>query len=228
MLLAGLAAGTLVPRHAQAALSFLPVQIEVPPGPTATTLSIANSGSATTLQARPFAWSQPDSTRDSLTPTPDLELSPPFFRLARGGVQLLRLVFPTDSTSRGRYFRVLLDELPPPGQTRGVRMVLRISLPAFMAATAATAKPRLVWSAQADGVIEARNTGEDWSEVTALAVLLPGGRRSTPQLAASSPYLLPGAARQWVSDVPLRPGSVLHLTGTSRTGPFDLSLAVGA
>ncbi|MGH7067219.1 MAG: fimbrial biogenesis chaperone, partial [Acetobacteraceae bacterium] len=181
-----------------------------------------------TLQARPFAWAEPDSERDTLTPTQDLELSPPFFPLAHGDVQILRLVLPAASTPTGRYFRILLDELPQPGRSRGVSMVLRISLPVFMAPSDPDAAPRLAWRIGPDGTIEARNTGDDWDEVTGLSLMLPGGARRTPRLDATSPYLLPGAARRWRTGAPLRSGAAVRLSGSGRRGAFDLALHVGA
>ena len=180
-----------------------------------------------TLQARAFAWSQPDSTGDALLRTQDLEISPPFFPLAQGDVQILRLIFPTGTASEGRYFRILLDQLPAPQPRRGVQMVLRISLPVFMAPGDPDAAARLSWSAAADGAIEAHNAGNDWDEITALSLTLPGSEQRTPRLEATSPYLLPGAARRWTAGTRLRPGSQIRLAGDHRTGKFDLALTVG-
>jgi len=227
-LLAGLATAAAWPRPARAALSFLPVQIQVPPGPTASTLSISNSGNRVSLQARAFAWSQPDSARDVLTRTQDLELSPPFFPLAQGDVQVLRLIFPTGTTPDGRYFRILLDELPSPRPIGGVAMRLRISLPVFMAPGSPEAAAKLNWRVGTDGAIEARNSGDDWDEVTRLSLVLPGGGRAMPQLNAVSPYLLPGAARRWTAGFALRPGSRVTITGFTRGGNFEHALSVAA
>ncbi len=74
------------------ALSVLPVNIFLPPGQKATTLTVTNQGkSETAIQVRAYAWNQPDG-EDQLTTSDMVVVSPPLATIAPGATQVVRLI----------------------------------------------------------------------------------------------------------------------------------------
>src|ERR1700722_8836815 len=73
-------------------LLVLPVNIGLPAGQKATTLTVTNQGiSETAIQIRAYAWSQKDGT-DQLTTSDAVVVSPPMASIAPGATQVVRLI----------------------------------------------------------------------------------------------------------------------------------------
>src|ERR1700691_2443738 len=112
-------------------LSVVPVNIFLPPGQKATTLTVTNQGtSQTTIQIRAFAWNQ-QGDDDQLTTSDEVVVSPPLASIAPGAGQVVRLILRKTPQGREATYRVLIDQIPPPAEAGVVHVVLRMSIPIF-------------------------------------------------------------------------------------------------
>lgn len=235
--LAILAGGALAPRGALAAgLQFSPTLIDLAPSQRTATLEVINrSAQVTAVQVRTFAWAQSGGGAggaaggqdDALAATGDLAASPPVFSLPPGETQLVRIVLRTPvAAGNERAFRLLIDEIPPPGQPGGVQLALRISLPVFAAAPDRTAAD-LRWTLQPAGSgweIVANNRGTRRARVGELSATGPGGRQLTAAPLDQNPWVLGGGRRRWRLADPSRviwPGATVRLAGTLETGALE-------
>jgi fimbrial chaperone protein len=129
------------------------------------------------VQIRVFRWSQ-SGGEDRLEPTTDVVASPPITTLQPGSENLVRIVRTTKRPVEGEEsYRLLVDELPQPGErTAGtVVLVVRYSLPVFFAAPEA-AGAEVSWSVRRqDGgfLVTAQNSGTERLRVSNLE--LSGG-----------------------------------------------------
>lgn len=97
----------------------------------ATTLTVTNrSGQSVPVQIRAFAWDQAGGA-DHLTPTTDLMVSPPIVEIGPGVPQVIRLVLRHPAVQAEQAFRIIVDQIPPPGAPGTVRIALRLSIPVF-------------------------------------------------------------------------------------------------
>lgn len=178
--------------------------IDVPAARQAGGLTLTNNGEQPlTVQLRAFRWTQVGG-EDVLEPTSDLALSPPLLELAPGADQLVRIVRLGPPPAGEVAYRVVVDELPleqaaDTGRP-GVRLVLRYSIPVFIApvgdpGTAPTLHARVAGEG-GDRRFELENLGTGRAQVSDLALVAPDGRR---QVIASglSGYVLPGQRRHW-------------------------------
>lgn len=209
-------------------LEVAPIILDIPPGQNAAALSVANRNPyPIAVQLRGFHWSQPEG-RDLLQPSNDLLLSPPLFQLPPGATQTVRLLLKGGATGRQeRSFRLLVDEIPRPGEEGQIRFALRLSLPVF-ARPPGQATAQVDWYWLPDGQLAASNRGLRRARQAELRLLLPG---APPQTLAPSdtPYLLAGAERRWRIDRP-RGASLAGavVTGQSDAGPFRAEIQARA
>lgn len=211
-------------------LTVLPVSIQMAPGQMATTLTVRNEGdSATSVQVRPFLWSQTARGEDQLRPAVELLASPPIATIPAGATQVVRLVLRRPAVGREATYRILLDQIPPPAAPGTVRIALRLSIPVF-AEPAARAVPHVQWRiVEATGALylEAVNDGGRHEKIRGLTLIGAGeGFRIEANL---SPYILPGATRRWriaAAGAPPPPGAILRLTGEADSGAIDQPVAV--
>jgi fimbrial chaperone protein len=214
-------------------LTVLPVSIEMAPGQMATTLTVINQGdSATSLQVRAFAWTQPGSGDDQLAATDDLLASPPLATVAAGATQVVRMVLRRPPQGQEASFRLLLDQLPPPAAPGTVRFALRLSIP-VLAEPATRVAPHVQWRVESGGGLAwlvAANDGSRHATVHDIALAAAGGAALKVGTDVS-PYILAGATRRWRILTPgLVPplGSSLHLTAHGDVGPpIDQIVQVG-
>ena len=213
-------------------LTVLPVTIQMAPGQMAASLTVKNEAdAATSLQVRAFAWSQSAQGDERLEPTTELMASPPICTIAAGASQVVRLVLRRPPQGGEASYRILLDQIPPPAAPGTVRIALRLSIPIF-AEPNERAAPHLQWRIETGGgqaELVAANDGNRHEKVLDISLLAVG--RSLPVEAGASPYILPGAPRQWrVSgpNPPLVPGTTLRLTARADAGEIDQSVSVVA
>ena len=73
------------------AFAVNPVKVELSAQRSGAVLQVENTGSSeVTVEARTFAWSQPEG-KDQLSPTREVIITPQVFRLKAGATQLLRI-----------------------------------------------------------------------------------------------------------------------------------------
>lgn len=212
------------PRVAAAqALEVAPVTIDLPAGRATTIIRITNRGDQpTTIQMRPFAWTQ-EAGEDRLTATPDLMLSPPFSTLNPGDTQTIRIVLRKPATVQEAAYRMLIDQLPSAGNPGSVQVALRVSLPVF-AAPAVPVRPVLTWQLAGSDPIRrtliVRNTGTRRAKITALKI---GDTGTVPGFTFR--YILPGSE----ASIPVEAGpggwtglrGSVHVSGTSDQGKVE-------
>jgi fimbrial chaperone protein len=212
---------------AAATLEVSPVLHELPATQQAIRMSISNHGSApATLQVRAFAWAQRDG-RESLTPAPEVILSPPMFRLEAGRSQIVRAMFPGMTPASEMSYRILIDELPEAGASEPLRFALRLSVPVFRLPPSPTAQA-LNWQLEADGRrLVATNSGGRRERIRELTLVAAGGESTQP----ASPwgmYLLAGHSRSWTvaPEAALKAGDRWTLTARTDAGRIEVPLVV--
>lgn len=225
-LAAMLAAPAAVAARAQS-LTVLPVSIRLAPGEATSALTVMNTGVAeTAVQARVYAWSQPNGA-DALAASDDVVASPPLATIPPGGSQVVRLLLRRRPQDREATYRILLDQIPAAAAPGVVRMALRLSLPIF-AEPPGRAAPRLQFRLERGPgglALVATNDGLSHEALRGLAVKTAQGEPVAME-PGGSPYLLAGAAHRWrlTPARPLAPGGSLRLTAMSLNGALDLPL----
>ena len=183
-----------------ASLQVAPTGLQLGPRQNADALWISNSGTAPVqVQVRIYRWSQ-QGGQDQLTPTDDLQVSPPMQSLAAGQQQLVRVVRSDSQAPAGQLaYRVIVDELPTldPNRT-GMQFVLRYSLPVFVQPVqAAPAKLRARQITLDDGrpALEVSNDGGAYAQLADLAIGTPERPQTVhPGLLG---YVLGGQTMRW-------------------------------
>lgn len=203
-------------------LQLMPTLLTLNAGTKAQGLWLSNTGQTPlSAQVRVFRWTQ-SQNQDHIDPTDDVISSPPMLTLAAGEKQLVRIVRPdADPTGTAELaYRVLVDELPEPGDQRpGVRFVLRFSVPVFVR-PAQLSPPALRASVQVrDGQphLLIRNAGGEHAQFSAVSLVDAAGN-STLVAEGLLGYVLPGAERDWP----------LSLSAASLAGRFRIKARVNA
>jgi fimbrial chaperone protein len=203
-----------------------PVRLSLPAGATSTSVALTNQGPETvTIQTTVMAWQQ-DGGRDVLTPSQDLVVSPPIFKVAPGATQTVRVgLLRAPDRERELTYRLFLQEVPPPRPAgeQGVSVALQLALPVFVQPPGRAA-PSLAWQARPtpDGALELSlaNSGTAHVQVVEARLVRPDG--SVAAESAPRVYVLPGQSRSWSvkPDGPLGPGP---LRVVARTGSGEVS-----
>lgn len=217
------------PARAQS-LMVLPVNIQMAPGQSTTTLTVVNEGNVeTAIQIRAYAWNQPDGG-DQLTASDGVMVSPPLATIAPGATQVVRLVLRKPPQGKEATYRIVLDQIPPPAVPGLVRVVLRISIPIF-AQPATRTVPHVQFHIERDAgqlFLVALNDGGHHEAVRDIVLSTCDGRKLKTG-ASTSPYILAGATRRWSiapqDSLPI-PNETLHLTAREDTGVIEQQVHV--
>ncbi|MGD0346947.1 MAG: fimbria/pilus periplasmic chaperone [Terracidiphilus sp.] len=213
-------------------LSVLPVNVFMQPGQKAATLTVTNSSSkSTSIQVRVFDWGQKDN-EDQLTPSNIVVASPPLVTIEAGASQVVRLILRQSAAGREATYRIVLDQIPGPGEPGVVQMVLRLSIPIF-AMPATKAVPKVQFHLERDGdklFLVGVNIGLSHEALRNIVVTAANGHKMS---AASnvSPYVLAGVSRRWELDAQgyaPQPGETLKLSADGTTGAINEQIGVSS
>jgi len=213
-------------------LSVLPVNVFLPSGQRAASLSLKNSGDKpTSIQVRAYDWSQKDDA-DQLIDSKLIVVSPPLVTIQPGSTQVVRLILRQPPVGSEATYRILLDQIPGPGEPGVVQMVLRLSIPVFAApATKAVAQDQFHLEREGEGLfLVGVNTGQSHDTLHDIVVTASDGRKFSLKTRVS-PYLLTGATRRWELDAQghaPQPGESLKLTAHGIAGAIDVQVGVTA
>jgi fimbrial chaperone protein len=211
-------------------LSVLPVNVFLDPGQKAATLGVTNSGSKpTTIQVRAYDWSQMDD-KDQLVPSRIVVASPPLVTIPPGGTQVVRLILRQTPDDKEATYRILLDQIPGPGEPGVIQMVLRLSIPVFaMPATKAVPQVRFHLERDADRLyLVGVNTGKSHEAIRDIVVTTPGDQKLKTKGQASA-YILAGVTRKWELDAQgyePKPGEAFKLSAHGIAGAIDKEIGV--
>lgn len=207
------------------ALSVVPVNVFIPPGQKATSLTVINQGtSETDIQIRAYLWDQKDNA-DQLTNTSDVVVSPPITKIAPGATQVIRLILRATPEGREATYRILIDQIPPPAEPGVVHMVLRFSIPIFVQPAGRTF-PDVQFHLERDGgqiYLVGFNAGNLHEKIRDIVLVTNDGRKLKAE-SGKSPYVLSGATRRWLiaaqDSLPLT-SETMQLTAQADAGAID-------
>ncbi len=213
-----------------------PVRLQLSAAQPTAVLHVTNDGkTSTVVQLSLFVWSQVNG-RNVLTPTRKLLATPPIFTLPAGGEQIVRVgLLAKPVAQRETAYRLLMTQVAPrprPG-FRGLRVVLRLSLPVFVAPRIGTATPKLAWRIRRLGNGRVRltvtNNGTAHAQVSDLALAASATGPALAQPATGNGYVLPGASRSWELKLKSRVkhGQPLVVRGKTQQGSFSERLSPG-
>lgn len=227
ILLATLSA--VVPSALAGSFSVNPVRVELSAQRSSAVVQVENTGSSeVTVEARTFAWAQPEG-KDQLSPTREVIVTPQVFRLKAGATQLLRIgALRTPDQSNELPYRLVLEEIPPPPapDVKGLQVALRISIPVFL-------RPPVEAKDKIDVAISSENDRQlrlifanSGNASAALSNLSISEEASPDQLIASHGgviYVLAGQRRELVLDSKrFNSDKKLLIRARSPTGPVTL------
>lgn len=214
-------------------LQLEPVRVTLTPAHPTAALTVRNAGDAPmVVQLRPTAWAQRNG-QDAYAPTRELLATPPIFTLAPGATQVVRVgLRRAPDPRRELTYRLYLQEVPGPvsGTARGhgLRVLLRLGVPVFVAPPGAA--PQLEWRAErrADGVrLTFANAGNAHVQIADLAVAT--AKDDKPLFARPlGAYVLAGESRYWdfaMADPPSA-GTPLRLKARTDAGESDVGLVL--
>jgi fimbrial chaperone protein len=211
-------------------LMVIPVNVQLPPGQRATTLTVTNQGnSETAIQIRAYAWNQQDGT-DQLVTSDAVLVSPPLTTIAAGATQVVRLILRQPPQGREATYRILVDQIPPPAEPGVVHVVLRLSIPIF-AQPVNRATPHLQFHIEHDAgsdFLVAHNDGGRHEAIRDALLVTSDGRKLIAAV-NKSPYILAGATRRWLINtagaIP-QPGETLRLTSHADSSVIEQQVSV--
>lgn len=230
-----LAGAALVPARPAAAgeLSVLPVAVQMTALKSRASVTVLNHGRETvTVQADALSW-QREGDVDRHAPAGEMLVNPPVFALAPGQQQVVRLGLRdgTPPAEHERTYRLVLRELPVPapsdGVSAGVRVLVALRLPVYVAPAQPQRGERWELVQDADGRLHARvtNTGNVHLRLARMRLDAAGLRLDERDLGA---VLLAGETRSWPLATTPAAGQTLTLTVQAGHGHSQVALRVPA
>jgi fimbrial chaperone protein len=191
------------------------------------TVTVRNtSADPMNLQVRTVDWVQKNGD-DTYSPSQNLVASPPFFTLAPGQAQTVRVVVnKTPDSPTEIAWRLIIDELPPPSTgATGVVVPLRALVPVFLAPST-SARPKLRWSAASSSgkiALDVANEGTVHDRLSDLTATSGGKTVSGPDPLFG--YVLAGSNHPWALSGAAA-GSPISVAGQGAFGPIKAELTV--
>jgi len=161
-------------------------------------LQIKNTGDdPVRIQVGAVDWST-DGRQEVMADTDALLLNPPIFALEPGQIQYLRFgVRQPVSSATEKSYRLLIDEVPPSGpQTPGLKTLLRVSIPVFIAPQ--KKQEKISWQLKRDNSglqLVAANDGNVHTKI--IRVQISNGDGKDGLQIGTPAYVLPGQHKQW-------------------------------
>ena len=184
-------------------LGVSPVRVTLSEKQKVGTLIVRNDGTEPVpMQLEIVNWSKEDG-KDVFSPTRELIVNPPIFKVPAGGSQLIRVGLRgrTDA-QRELTYRIFLQELPSPPDPNfnGTKLLMRLSLPVFVLPKV-TAKPVLQWQAEriSDGALKVSLTNVGNEHIQIINFSLSQSGSAQPWITQNtSDYVLIGQSFDWI------------------------------
>lgn len=213
-------------------LSVSPVRVDIASGQTAAAITVSNTGEAEKIvQVDPLQWSRAYAL-DQYSPTRELVVNPPLFKLAPGGAQIVRVGLARQARADAQVeksFRIFFQELPSSAYSADtqLRILLRIGVPVFvqpLKPAVSDLRWKLARDATGQLVLRVRNAGGLHERVSDLRLQAPADDAQLAKIEGFS-YVLPGESREWpVLPQPAAVATGLRLRATTEAGSVRAEL----
>lgn len=193
------------PSHATG-FSVSPIKVNLTPeNNKVMSLKIHNSSEElVSIQAELMSWDQKEGKDIYESKTREVLVTPPIFTVPPGETQIIRVgLRRAVDLKQELSYRLFLQELPPPipDKTNGLQMVMRMSLPVFVAPATGPVGSDLSWRIHQVNkhnlILESYNHGNGHAQVTELRLKLPDGQELVQK---NNTYILPGSKKEWPID----------------------------
>jgi fimbrial chaperone protein len=144
----------------------------------------------------------------------------------------VRLLLKLPAADKEATYRILLDQIPPPAESRIVHVVFRLSIPIFVQ-PAGRALPHVLFHVESEAgqvYLVGTNDGRRHEVIREIALWTTKGNKLTA-VNGESPYILAGAIRRWhiaASGFQPAPGDALKLTARADNGAIEQQVSVVA
>ncbi|MBN1335192.1 MAG: molecular chaperone [Deltaproteobacteria bacterium] len=188
--------------------SVSPMKVELGERTKSVLVTLRNTGTeATRFQASVFRWDQSAESDMQLAPTDDLLVYPTLLTLAPGEARKVRIGTTKGPGPTESAYRVFFEELPPLEEDGSavVRMLTRVSIPAFVGVKRPSATATVTGLALDDGVaqVDLTNEGNTHLKVEQVEVsALGAGGVAIATASARGWYLLAGRERLFDIELP--------------------------
>ncbi|MBY0346274.1 MAG: fimbria/pilus periplasmic chaperone [Neisseriaceae bacterium] len=188
-------------------LQVSPISIELDPKQLAQKIWLSNNGdNQTQAQIRIYRWTQ-DASKDTLTPTQDLVLSPPMLTILPGEKKLVRLIkISTDTNTTEplieKSYRMVVNEVPTAAtkNNKTISFVAEYSIPVFLYnGNNEQFKPEIALSFlqnNEDLSLQVTNSGNMHAKLSAVEFINNKGQKTLINSGLLG-YVLPGQTRLW-------------------------------
>lgn len=225
-------AGGLAAGAQGGALTVTPLKVKLDDQTRSAALTVTNAGDEPrVVQVELVRWTQRDG-QDVQTPSGDLLVNPPLATVQPGQSQTIRIGLRRGADhAQELAYRLYLTEVPPPGErVNGLRIVLRLGVPVYVAPKA-EARAAVHWlvgrAPNGEVLLTLRNDGNRHLRIDDFKVIAA----STGQLLGASRKkvftLLAGQARRYALPLPRGwRGGQLKLLAKTEDGPSEASIDV--
>jgi fimbrial chaperone protein len=188
-------------------------------------VQVTNNGQVpVTVQVHAARWAM-KGAENAYSETADFIVNPPVFAIQPGRTQLVRIGLRTANPAAvERSYRLILEEVPKPGESGMIAIVLNVSLPVFIQ-PGTPAAPKLQWRAlRKDGnsfQLAVTNNGSAHDRIQSVSIETERDKIEVP----ISGYVLPGDSRDvMIRDERLSGAQRFDLVTTSEAGSTRIQL----
>lgn len=182
-----------------------PVQVDFIDHEKSSSIMLSNeSTESNNLQIRIFKWLQDENGIDQYLPTDDIAISPSIVRLKPNGTNNIRFVrLNNDIAVQEQAYRIIIDELPKPVDTRkvstGLEVLVRSSLPLFITNrnNITNIKAEII-SVDHKTYVQVKNVGSRYILLQDMVVTDSLSNKTyRPQISTTNGYILAGKTRKY-------------------------------
>jgi fimbrial chaperone protein len=189
-----------------AGFSISPIKVNLTPeNNKIMSLKVHNSSNElVAIQAELMSWNQKEGKDLYESKTREILVTPPIFTVPPGETQIIRVGLRRSVDLKQELsYRLFLQELPSPipNKFQGLQMVMRMSLPVFVAPATGSASSDLSWHIRqvnkGNLILESYNRGNGHAQIAELRLKLSDGQELVQK---GNTYILPNSKHEWSID----------------------------
>ena len=162
------------------------------------------SADSLSFQLSVFAWTQSSTGEMQLQPTQDIVFFPPLLTLKPSETRRVRVGTATTFDAKEKSYRIFVEELPPTGAPKGVRVLTKMGIPIFLRPVKEVATASLTDLRQQNGQLKFTLSNEGTVHFVPRNIKVRGlaGSKTAFERELEGWYLLAGGRRDFETALP--------------------------